>query len=339
MLPACPPAALHRPGHAVPVGGRATRSTATCAASPTSSPRRGHRVLIVAPSRSQELVRESRRAVRAGELTLAGTARPRCSPSARRCRRCPAAAARAAADRRRAHDRGAVRRASRSTSATSTSRSRRASSSVALRHSRALNVGTLPRADRARRRPRRSRARSSSSSSAASTRASRLRARRATLLQRFFPGEYEVVAPGADAVERAAGATAAGRDRVRRRTRSAARCACSCARCGAWTAAPWEVVVHRARGPSSSTPLRAELRGACASSTASDEAPLARADVARRRLRRRRPGARAARARAGGRRRAARGRLPVYEEVAGDGEAACCSRPATPRPWPPSSAA
>ena len=118
-------------------------------ASRASSRARGHRVLVLAPSRSQERVRASRRALResraaggsreggakdlltgtdggtprviaVGEvLDLQSTARPAGDPGYPAARAGPA-------DRRRAHDRGTARAASRWTSSTCTSRSRRA---------------------------------------------------------------------------------------------------------------------------------------------------------------------------------------------------------------------
>ncbi len=106
---------------------------------------RGHRVLIVAPSSSATLVRESRKLVRSGGpellaradgaplvVAVGEAALPHAGRgSARRCRSTSRARSATCSS------------APRSTSATCTSRSRRASSAAALRSSRALNVGSF----------------------------------------------------------------------------------------------------------------------------------------------------------------------------------------------------
>ena len=268
---------------------------------------RAHRGPVAVERRSCATTRQ---AVRAGRRRCRRPARCACWPSARRCRRCPAARRAGAADRRRAHDRGALERARRSTSATCTSRSRR---SVAA-HGAAPLARAERRAPSTRRpsasSPRRSRARSCSSSSAASTRAPPPSARRATCCARFFPGEYAIVAPGADPLERRA-RDDDGPVRIAFVDAGGARapCGCSCARCAAWTPTlPWEARSCSAeRGPSSSTPLRADAARARALRrprredarwpradvlvAASDGvAPGARRSIARAQRRRRRPG-------------------------------------------------
>ncbi|MEA2246599.1 MAG: hypothetical protein QOH46_1128 [Solirubrobacteraceae bacterium] len=162
---------------------------------------RGHRVLIVAPSGSQDLVRDGRRAVRSGELfsddgaprvLAVGEALPPL-PGRARAAAVPIDVARtvealfehAALDLCHVHEPFAPSVAS-----------------VALRHSRALNVGSFH----------------APAERIVSTQVARkvvqlvfgrLDARLASfqatsdLLRRFFPGEYAVVSPGADAVPRA----------------------------------------------------------------------------------------------------------------------------------------
>ena len=180
--------------------------------------RRGHRVLIIAPSESSSLVRDSRRAIREQRR---GAARNRHDGAAGRAR----VSARCCRSRRRA---GAPRRCR----STSRARSRRrlstlpldivnvhepfapSASSVALRHSRALNVGSFH-------------APTERILSTQLTRPltqllfSRLDARTASyaatrnLLQRYFPGDYRVITPGADPQppREPGAATGAGHDR------------------------------------------------------------------------------------------------------------------------------
>ena len=162
--------------------------------------RRGHRVLIIAPSQSGALVRDSRKPSEAtpGRCSSAPTESRWCSASARSCR-----------SRRR---RGGPPRCR----STSRGRSRRRSqalpldlvhvhepfapsaSSVALRHSRGLNVGSFH-------------APTERILSTQLTRPlsrllfGRLDARTASyhatrdLIQRYFPGDYQVILPGAEA--------------------------------------------------------------------------------------------------------------------------------------------
>jgi len=283
---------------------------------------RGHRVLIVAPSGSQALVREGRRAVRNGEAELlgddgeprvlaVGEALPPLPGRARSGAAVPLDVARTvqelfervALDICHVHEPFAPSVAS-----------------VALRHSRALNVGSFH----------------APAERVVSTQVARkvvqlvfgrLDARLAsfdatrTLLQRFFPGDYRVVPPGADAVPRpvrADGPVTIGfvdieeRAAMRLFIRALRRLP---------VGLDWRAIVLTARGPSSSTPLRADLRERVAFETGGDEAAvLARADVlvAASDGSAPQPGL-VLRAQAAGAVPLV-SRLPVYEEVTGDGE-------------------
>ena len=210
--------------------------------------------------RSRALVRDSRKAVRA--------------------RRARAGAGRGARPRRR---RGAAAaagpRAARRCRSTSRARSRSSSSappldvchvhepfapsvaSAALRHSRALNVGTFH----------------APTERVVSTQVARkvvqlvfgrLDARIAELRgdrgadAPLLPRRLRVVAPGADAARAPRGATTAGRVRIAfvdEEERGALRLFLRALR-RLDPALPWEAVVQSERGPSSSTPLRADLR-------------------------------------------------------------------------------
>ena len=232
-------------------------------------------------------------------------------------------ARRVAAGRRRAHDRGGARGRCRSTSSTCTSRSRPSASSVALRHSRALNVGSFHAPDRAdpldAARPARCR----------SCCSARLDARTASygatrdLLQRYFPGDYRVIPPGAEpqplARATAQDPSAAGIDR-RRGARGAAHLPARAAGAAGRARLARDRLVAAAAGA-----RRRRSAGCCATgSTFVDAGPAAerrccaRPDVARARLRGhpRDPGQRSC-----GRSPAAScpvaSRLPVYEELLG----------------------
>jgi glycosyltransferase involved in cell wall biosynthesis len=161
--------------------------------------RRGHRVLIIAPSESSSLVRDSRREIRARPETLLADARdgPRVvgvgevlpfSPARRRAASLPVDVARTieealsvlALDVVNVHEPFAP-----------------SASSVALRHSRALNVGSFHAPTE--------RILSTQLTGPMSRRLfARLDARTASyratrsLMQRFFPGDYRVITPGAD---------------------------------------------------------------------------------------------------------------------------------------------
>jgi glycosyltransferase involved in cell wall biosynthesis len=281
---------------------------------------RGHRVVIVAPSGSNELVRDGRRAIRSGELfshdgaprvLAVGEALPPLTGRARGAA-VPIDVARtveelfepAAIDICHVHEPFAP-----------------SVSSVALRHSRALNVGTFH----------------APTERIVSTQVARkvvqlvfgrLDARLASydatrkLLQSFFPGEYDVVAPGADAQPRAvrdpdapvhiAFVDVEERVALRLFLRALRRLD---------PALPWHATVLSARGASSSTPLRADLRARVEFLAEGSEADLlARADVvvAASDGAAPRPGL-VVRAQAAGAVPLV-SRLPVYEDVTGDGE-------------------
>ena len=229
---------------------------------------RGHQVLIVAPSRSSEAVRETRTALRAARdgragfgsvlpapgapprVLAVGDALPDLPGSARRAPALPVDVSRTIEnlltilplDVCHVHEPFAP-----------------STSSAALRHSRALNVGTfhapterLLSTQVARR--------------VVSLVLGRLDARTASfdatrcLMQRFFPADYRVLLPGADAplprVPSADGRVRFGfvddeeRPALRLFLRALRRLD---------PAGPWQATILSARGPSSSAPLRADL--------------------------------------------------------------------------------
>src|SRR6185312_4970764 len=164
---------------------------------------RGHRLLIVAPSSSQELVRSSRRAIHAGEaeppggeprLLAVGEALPPL-PGRRRAalpidvtRTITELFEHTPLDLVHVHEPFAPSVAS-----------------AALRHSRALNVGTFHA-------PTERILATQVARKVVQLVFGRLDARTATLaatadrLRRFFPGDYRIVTPGADAIPRPAAA-------------------------------------------------------------------------------------------------------------------------------------
>ncbi|MEA2287531.1 MAG: hypothetical protein QOJ21_3574 [Solirubrobacteraceae bacterium] len=282
---------------------------------------RGHRVVIVAPSGSHALVREGRRAARSGELfsddgvpkvLAVGEALPPLTGRPRGGAAVPIDVARtveelfepAAIDICHVHEPYAP-----------------SVSSVALRHSRALNVGTFH----------------APTERIVSTQVARkvvqlvfgrLDARLATfdatreLLQSFFPGEYDVVPPGADSHPRAVRdpgrpvhiAFVDSEERVALRLflRALRRLD---------TALPWRATVLSPRGAAAGTPLRADLRERVEFRVEGSEADLlAEADivVAASDGSAPHPGM-VLRALAAGAVPLV-SRLPVYEEVTGDGE-------------------
>ena len=266
ILPGCR-AAVDRPGHALPVGGPPRRQHVRRAGLRRARRARAPRARG-GPSSSRALVRDSR----------SGGGRLEAAPGevARACRRRGAAAAsgpapRGAADRCRRtisdlFEGAAARRLPRPRAFRAQRGQHRAAplARAQRRH--------LPRADRARRRhPGR-----------AQGRAARLRAPRsrtatygatAELLRRFFPGDYAIVAPGADRCARRERA-ATGRVRiafVEQEERGA--CGCSCARCAAST--------RRCRGRRSCTPSaaprpRRRCAPTCSSGCASSTTPRRR---------------------------------------------------------------
>jgi glycosyltransferase involved in cell wall biosynthesis len=289
---------------------------------------RGHRVLVVAPSSSRALVRDSRKAVRTGALEPApGEARVLAVGEAlpplpgRRRAALPIDVARTISDlfERAALDLCHVHEPFAPSVA-----------STALRHSRALNVGTFHA-------PTERVVATQVARKVVQLVFGRLDARTAAygatadLLRRFFPGDYTIVTPGADALARPAADDDDDDDgRVRiafleQEERGALRLFLRSLR-RLDTALPWEAVVHSERGPSSSTPLRADLLKRVRFVDDADQA-LAGADVlvaasdgvapA--------PGL-IARAQAAGAVPVA-SRLAVYEEMLGDGEAGLLFEP------------
>jgi glycosyltransferase involved in cell wall biosynthesis len=290
---------------------------------------RGHRVLIVAPSGSQELVREGRRAVRSGDVLdgdpteprvlAVGEALPPLPGRARASAAVPLDVARTVEelferveiDICHVHEPFAPSIAS-----------------VALRHSRALNVGTFHA-------PTERVVATQVARKVVQLVFGRLDARLASyeatraLLERFFPGDYGVVGPGADAVPRAAPEPGAPVTIafVDEEERAAMRLFLRALR-RLDPELPWRAVVQSVRGPSSSTPLRADLRERVefvpgdgdGADRAGESSVLARADlfVAASDGAAPQPGL-VLRAQAAGAVPLV-SRLPVYQEVTGDGE-------------------
>jgi glycosyltransferase involved in cell wall biosynthesis len=250
---------------------------------------RGHRVLIVAPSRSQEAVRETRQALRAARddpasllpepgaparVLAVGEALPELPGARRRAPALPVDVSRTIEDLLTAvpldvchvHEPFAP-----------------STSSAALRHSRALNVGTFHA-------PTERLLSTQVARKIVQVVLGRLDARTATfattctLMQRYFPADYRVLLPGADPPPprpqrdgfeplRIGFVDIEERGALRLFLRALRRLA----------AQPgWEATIVSARGPSSSTPLRPELerrvRYATPDELAEYEA-LARADV------------------------------------------------------------
>ncbi|MBW3609370.1 MAG: glycosyltransferase, partial [Actinobacteria bacterium] len=226
---------------------------------------RGHQVLIVAPSRSSEAVRETRHALSAARedpasllpeagapprVLAVGDALPDLPGSARRAPALPVDVSRTIEnlltllplDVCHVHEPFAP-----------------STSSAALRHSRALNVGTFHA-------PTERLLSTQVARKVVSLVLGRLDARTVSfdatrcLLQRFFPADYRVLLPGGDApAERVASAD--GRVRfgfVDDEERPALRLFLRALR-RLDPAGPWEATILSARGPSSSIPLRADL--------------------------------------------------------------------------------
>ena len=161
---------------------------------------RGHRVLILAPSESSELVRDTRRAIRDGTAALleraeagpvvlgVGEVLP-FAPTRRRAASLPVDVARTIEetlanvpiDLVHVHEPFAP-----------------SASSVALRHSRALNVGSFHAPTERLLSTQLTRPLSRLLFSRLDARVASYRATR-DLLQGYFPGDYEVILPGADA--------------------------------------------------------------------------------------------------------------------------------------------
>ena len=244
---------------------------------------RGHRVVVAAPSRDEQAVRAGRRAIRAGEVLGApgevkvlavGEVLPvpgGTNGDGRRRPSVPIDVARTveelltvnAFDICHVHEPFAP-----------------SVSSVALRHSRALNVGTFHApAERV--------VATQVARKLVTLVFGRLDARHAafeataTLLHRFFPASYEIARPGTgtppehverapDAPVRLAFVDVEERQALRVFLRSLRRLDLDL---------PWEATVVSAQGPSSSTPLRAELRERVRFTTDGEDAAVASADV------------------------------------------------------------
>jgi predicted metal-dependent phosphoesterase TrpH/glycosyltransferase involved in cell wall biosynthesis len=245
---------------------------------------RGHRVVIAAPSRDEEAVRQARRAIRQGDVlpepgevkvVAVGEVLPvpgnTNGDGARRRPTVPIDVARtveelltgAAFDICHVHEPFAP-----------------SVSSVALRHSRALNVGTFHApAERV--------VATQVARKLVTLVFGRLDARHAAfqatadLLNRFFPASYEIARPGTgtppEHVERAPDAPVRlvfvdveERQALRVFLRALRRLG---------TDLPWEATVVSAQGPSSSIPLRAELRERVRFTTDGEDDAVAAADV------------------------------------------------------------
>jgi predicted metal-dependent phosphoesterase TrpH/glycosyltransferase involved in cell wall biosynthesis len=253
---------------------------------------RGHRIVVAAPSRDEEAVRVTRRAIRSGDvlgepgevrvlavgevLPIPGGANGSANAVGRRRPAVPIDVARTveelllscAFDICHVHEPFAP-----------------SVSSVALRHSRALNVGTFHApAERV--------VATQVARKLVTLVFGRLDARHAAfgatadLLARFFPATYELARPGtgpgiAPRVDRRPGdplrlvfVDVEERPALRLFLRALRRLG---------TALPWEATVVSAQGPSSSTPLRAELRERVrfvdAAAHDAEDAALAGADV------------------------------------------------------------
>jgi len=226
---------------------------------------RGHQVLIVAPSRSTEAVRETRHALSAARedpatllpepgapprVLAVGDALPDLPGSARRAPALPVDVARTIEnllailplDVCHVHEPFAP-----------------STSSAALRYSRALNVGTFHA-------PTERLLSTQVARKVVTLVLGRLDARTASfqatrdLMGRFFPADYRVLLPGADAPAPRVPA-AGGRVRfgfVDDEERPALRLFLRALR-RLDPAGPWEATILSARGPSSSAPLRADL--------------------------------------------------------------------------------
>ncbi|QEC50652.1 glycosyltransferase [Baekduia soli] len=244
---------------------------------------RGHRIVVAAPSRDEAAVRATRKAIRAGDILgppgevrvlAVGEALTTVSP-ARPGRGRPAVPIDVARtveqlltetplDICHVHEPFAPSVAS-----------------VALRHSRALNVGTFHApAERV--------VATQVARKLVTLVFGRLDARHAAfgatrdLMTRFFAAPYEVIGPGTDAVVAGAGPADAGapvrllfvdveeRGALRTFLRALRRLD---------LALPWEARVISARGPSSSTPLRAELAARVHFAIDGEDEALAWADV------------------------------------------------------------
>jgi predicted metal-dependent phosphoesterase TrpH/glycosyltransferase involved in cell wall biosynthesis len=247
-----------------PWGGEAQEVTTYVERATAELARRGHQVVIVAPSRSHDAVRETRQALRAARddpaqllpapgapprVLAVGDALPDLPGSSRRAPALPVDVSRTIEDLLtilpldvcHVHEPFAP-----------------STSSAALRHSRALNVGTFHT-------PTERLLSTQVARKVVQLVLGRLDARTASyeatsqLMQRFFPAQYRVVLPGADTAHPRANTA----DRVRilfvdDEERAALRLFLRALR-RLDPDEKWEATIVSARGPSSSTPLRADL--------------------------------------------------------------------------------
>jgi glycosyltransferase involved in cell wall biosynthesis len=248
-----------------PWGGGSHEVTAYVERVTSELARRGHRVLIVAPSRSQEAVRETRQALRAAredpqvllpepgsppQVLAVGDALPDLPGGRRRTPALSVDVSRTiedlltilALDICHVHEPFAP-----------------STSSAALRFSRALNVGAFHA-------PTERLLSTQVARKVVQLVLGRLDARTASfaatreLMQRYFPADYRVVAPGADPPQpRTPRAGPLRIGFVDEEERAALRLFLRALR-RLDPAGDWEATVISARGPSSSTPLRADLQ-------------------------------------------------------------------------------
>jgi hypothetical protein len=246
---------------------------------------RGHRVVIVAPSRDEAAVRASRKAIRAGDVlgepgevrvlavgevllgaTGSGSARGRPAVPIDVARTVEELLLSTALDICHVHEPFAP-----------------SVSSVALRHSRTLNVGTFHA-------PTERLVATQVARKLVTLVFGRLDARHAAfpataaLMERFFPAEYVLAAPGAEPPPLvAAGPPRAADDPVRLlfvdvEERQALRLFLRALR-RMDLSVPWEATVVSAQGPSSTTPMRDELRERVHFTEDGEDEALASADI------------------------------------------------------------
>lgn len=266
---------------------------------------RGHRVLVAAPSRDEAAVRASRKAIRTGQpLGEPGEVRVLAVGEALTIRPPGAAPAAAGPMRRRAAVPIDVARTVEELLTLTPldvchvhEPFAPSVSSVALRHSRALNVGTFHA-------PTERIVATQVARKLVGLVFGRLDARHAAyaatrdLMTRFFPAEYEVVPPGTDPavrtsrddstamvdVQSSLDGPGVGEGRplqiafVDAEERPALRLFLRALR-RLGTDVPWEATIVSAQGPSTSTPLRAELRERVAFRPDGARAAIAEADV------------------------------------------------------------
>jgi glycosyltransferase involved in cell wall biosynthesis len=251
---------------------------------------RGHRVVVAAPSRDEAAVRASRRAIRTGQaLGEPGEVRVLAVGEALTIRPPGGAAASGPTRRRAAVPIDVARTVEELLTLTPLDICHvhepfaPSVSSVALRHSRALNVGTFHA-------PTERVVATQVARKLVTLVFGRLDARHAAypatceLMDRFFPATYEVVPPGSDAIARQDGPPSRDGDRPLRlafvdvEERPALRVFLRALR-RLGTDVPWEATVVSTRGPSSSTPMRSDLRERVTFRDDGADAVLAGADV------------------------------------------------------------